>query len=46
MMIGKRLRDSGLWSRRKVRDSGWFDKDGGVSFNLDIAVAEGWLERS
>jgi hypothetical protein len=43
--IGGMLRARGLWTRRKVHDSGWFEKDGGISFNLDIGVAKGLFDR-
>lgn len=39
------LRGRGIFTARHVRDSGWFGKDGGIAFNLDIGIAKGWLQR-
>ena len=42
--VGKRLRDNGIWNGGKLC-CGWFGKDGGLEFCLDVNVACGFLNR-
>ena len=39
------LRGKGIFTKNKIR-ADWFGKNGGIAFNLDLAVAKGWLDRS
>jgi len=39
------LRRSGVWQKGKMADSGWFEKDGGTAFWLDVCIARGLLKR-
>jgi hypothetical protein len=39
------LRTNGIWKGGKIH-AGWFEKDGGVEFCCDVAVAMGYLQRA
>lgn len=41
----EKVRNSGIWKGRKIKDSGWFGKDGGIAFFCDRAVVKVWLKR-
>lgn len=41
---GARLRETGIWNGRKIAGAAWLEEDGGIAFNLDVAVAIGYLE--
>jgi hypothetical protein len=43
--VGGRLRESGVWTNRKVHCA-WFDEDGGIAFHMDICVGLGWIKRA
>lgn len=43
--ITGRCRDGGLFKNGKIVHGGWFDKDGGIAFWLDVCVAEGMMRR-
>lgn len=45
-MAGRRLRANGIWKGSRIYHSGWFNKDGGMAFCLDVCVAQGLMERS
>lgn len=38
-------RRAGVFKGGKIAHSGWFDKDGGIAFWLDVAVVRGFLQR-
>jgi len=38
-------RTTGLIKGGKIMHSGWFDKDGGIAFWLDVAMAQGFIKR-
>ena len=40
----KRLKNTGILKKGKLHVD-WFKKDGGLSFCLDAATVEGWLQR-
>jgi hypothetical protein len=42
---GKRIRGNGIWQGGKIACD-WFDKDGGIAFWCDVAVAEGLMNRA
>lgn len=44
-VISQNLRKSRIWHGGKVAGGGWFEKDGGLEFVLDCAVAHGFIER-
>lgn len=45
-IIGRRLREQGVWNRNRVMCD-WLDKDTGVcAFWLDVCVARGWMNRT
>ena len=42
----KRARSAGVFQGPRIHHSGWFDKkSGGISFWLDVATVEGYLQR-
>jgi hypothetical protein len=43
--IAARCREAGLFAAGKISHGGWFGKDGGIAFWLDVAVAQGYMER-
>lgn len=42
--FGYNLRKAGIWKKEKTH-SDWFGKDGGLTFWLDVCVAQGLMER-
>lgn len=44
-VCGVQLRETGIWHGRKVAGADWPEEGGGIAFNLDVAVAMGYLER-
>jgi mannose/fructose/N-acetylgalactosamine-specific phosphotransferase system component IIB len=40
----KHLRESGVWTKDKTI-ADWFGKDGGISFWMDVAIAQGYITR-
>lgn len=39
-------RRTGIFKGKYIAHSGWFDKDGGMAFWLDVCVARGLMERT
>ena len=39
------LKASGIWQKDGKTAADWFGKDGGISFNCDVAVAMGYMKR-
>lgn len=39
-------RSTGIFKGRTIYAEDWFGENGGIGFNLDIAVAMGWVERA